>query len=181
IPTTLSSGAHRIAFKTGTSYGFRDAWAAGVSGGYAIVVWTGYPDGSPRSGVTGRQAAAPLLFDLFDAAHRALPRNAPPGRRDEVRDAPETLARFTPDASPPQILFPPDETEVWADRPNREFVLSARGTKPLKWYADGQPVGFDAGGAPVWQPDGPGFYRLEVVDAAGRATATHVRVRGPQG
>ncbi|WP_370338245.1 penicillin-binding protein 1C [Parvularcula marina] len=181
MPSKLTTGARHIAFKTGTSYGFRDAWAAGVSGNYAVIVWTGYADGTPRPGVTGRQAAAPLLFDLFDAIRRTLPDETGAEKIKVLPDAPSPLARFTPDNAPPQILFPPDEAEIWADSPTREFVLSARGTGPLQWYADGQPIGLDAGGAPIWQPGGPGFYRLEVVDAAGRSTVTKVRVRGPQG
>ncbi|HCY56340.1 MAG TPA: penicillin-binding protein 1C, partial [Oceanicaulis sp.] len=54
MPARLTSGAPAIAYKTGTSYGFRDAWAAGVSGNYAVVVWVGRADGAPRPGETGR-------------------------------------------------------------------------------------------------------------------------------
>lgn len=54
-----------IAWKTGTSFGFRDGWAVGVTGDYAVGVWVGNADGEGRSGLTGIQAAAPLLFDVF--------------------------------------------------------------------------------------------------------------------
>lgn len=53
-----------IAWKTGTSYGFRDAWAVGTTPGYVIGVWAGNADGEGRPGLTGISAAAPLLFDL---------------------------------------------------------------------------------------------------------------------
>lgn len=181
IPTILSETVPPVAYKTGTSYGFRDAWAAGVSDGYAIVVWTGYADGTPRPGITGRSAAAPLLFDLFDAARQALPLNHKGREFFSQESTPSPLSRFTPQATPPQILFPPDEAEIWSDETGRSFVLSARGTEPLTWYADGKPVSYDASGAPLWQPTGPGFYRLEVVDANGMSTASNVRVRGPKG
>src|SRR5262249_58573942 len=49
-PAQLAQGAPRVAFKTGTSYGFRDAWAIGVSGGDLIAGWVGRPDGAPRPG-----------------------------------------------------------------------------------------------------------------------------------
>ncbi|MBX9709884.1 MAG: penicillin-binding protein 1C, partial [Xanthobacteraceae bacterium] len=52
----------RIAFKTGTSYGYRDAWSVGFDGRYTIGVWTGRPDGAPVPGQLGRTAAAPILF-----------------------------------------------------------------------------------------------------------------------
>src|SRR5680860_681655 len=50
----------RIAFKTGTSYGYRDAWAVGYDGKYTIGVWVGRPDGAPVTGLVGRTAAAPI-------------------------------------------------------------------------------------------------------------------------
>lgn len=61
-----------IAWKTGTSYGFRDAWAVGVSDAYTVGVWTGRPDGTPLPGSIGAAAAGPILFDVF----RALPKQA---------------------------------------------------------------------------------------------------------
>ena len=58
--------AHKIAWKTGTSYGFRDAWAIGVTPQYAVGVWVGNADGEGRPNLTGSVAAAPILFELFD-------------------------------------------------------------------------------------------------------------------
>src|SRR5206468_8258500 len=55
----------RIAFKTGTSYGYRDAWSVGFDGKRTIGVWVGRPDGAPVPGLIGRAAAAPILFDAF--------------------------------------------------------------------------------------------------------------------
>lgn len=56
-----------LAWKTGTSFGFRDAWAVGTTPGYVIAVWTGNADGEGRPGLTGVSAAAPLMFDLAGA------------------------------------------------------------------------------------------------------------------
>ena len=55
----------QIAWKTGTSFGFRDAWAVGVTPEYAVGVWVGNADGEGRPGLVGVQAAAPVLFDIF--------------------------------------------------------------------------------------------------------------------
>jgi penicillin-binding protein 1C len=55
-----------IAWKTGTSHGFRDAWAAGVRGDHVLVVWLGNFDGRSNNSLVARRCAAPLLFDLFD-------------------------------------------------------------------------------------------------------------------
>jgi len=59
--------SQQIAWKTGTSIGFRDAWAVGVTPKYAVGVWAGNADGEGRPGLIGVKAAAPILFDLFDA------------------------------------------------------------------------------------------------------------------
>src|SRR3981081_492271 len=60
------NGIHnKIAFKTGTSYGYRDAWSLGFDGRITIGVWVGRPDGAPVPGLVGRTAAAPILFDAF--------------------------------------------------------------------------------------------------------------------
>jgi penicillin-binding protein 1C len=60
------SGNHKIAWKTGTSFGFRDAWAVGTTSKYVVGVWVGNADGEGRPGLTGIGAAAPILFDIFD-------------------------------------------------------------------------------------------------------------------
>lgn len=62
----------KIAWKTGTSHGLRDAWAVGVNGDYAVGVWVGNADGEGRPGLTGTESAAPILFDIFSQ----LPGNA---------------------------------------------------------------------------------------------------------
>ena len=60
------SGNHKVAWKTGTSFGFRDAWAVGTTSKYVVGVWAGNADGEGRPGLTGIGAAAPILFDIFD-------------------------------------------------------------------------------------------------------------------
>lgn len=59
------SSSQRLAWKTGTSFGFRDAWAIGLNPDYVVCVWVGNADGEGRPGLTGIDAAAPVLFDIF--------------------------------------------------------------------------------------------------------------------
>ena len=66
IQGTANNMADRIAYKTGTSYGFRDAWSVGYTGSHVVGVWVGRPDGTPRPGAYGRNTAAPLMFHIFD-------------------------------------------------------------------------------------------------------------------
>ena len=72
-PGTFDPGSRpRVAWKTGTSYGFRDAWAVGATRAYTVAVWIGRPDGTPLPGQYGAVTALPLMFQIVDS----LPRNA---------------------------------------------------------------------------------------------------------
>jgi penicillin-binding protein 1C len=63
------NSSQRIAWKTGTSFGFRDAWAIGLTPKHLVIVWVGNADGEGRPGLTGINSAAPIIFDIF----RTLP------------------------------------------------------------------------------------------------------------
>ncbi len=183
MPALLTQDAPVIAFKTGTSYGYRDAWAAGVSNGHAVVVWIGRADGAPRPGVTGREGALPVLFEAFDAIARITP-HRPSGLQlregDQGDQAPPApLARFDRENAPPHILFPPDGAEVWKDEEHTDYVLAAEGHGRLAWYVDGKPLRRNVAGDTIWRPVEPGFYDLRVVDPAGRTARARVRIKTP--
>jgi penicillin-binding protein 1C len=186
--------ARDIAFKTGTSYGFRDAWAVGYSPDYTVGVWIGRADGSPRPGHYGRNTATPILlktFDLLppdpsgfgDAPAEALSVSAngdlPPGLRHFMPDRPGSLRLAA--GAPPRILFPPDGAVVeWHadDGVHGGLPLKAEGgAKPLAWIVNGEPLPrTKLAGNGAWQPDGEGFARIAVVDAEGRSAEVRVRV-----
>ena len=175
-PAALTQRGPRMAFKTGTSYGFRDAVAAGVVGGYAVVVWTGRADGGARGGLTGRDAALPLLFDAADVL------NAPASAVHPIapKAAPAALATLADQDDGPRLIFPPDGATVQVDGvgpKSRGLVLAATGDG-LSWYVDGQPLPLDkVSGRVIWRPVAAGFYRLEVYDGQGRKVAARVRVK----
>ena len=66
IDWKLIRSVRKAAWKTGTSYGFRDAWAVGVTPDYAVGVWCGNADGHGVAGMTGAKTAGPVLFDLLN-------------------------------------------------------------------------------------------------------------------
>ena len=180
IPAQVAQGAPQVAFKTGTSYGFRDAWALGVSNGYAIGVWVGRPDGAPRPGATGRQAALPILFEAFDL----LGAPSEPWREPVREHAPApALARLEGEGREAlSILFPPAGAEVLVldyGAQSRGLSLSARGGRgPLVWYAEGRRVDSEpTSGRAIWRPSAPGFYDVTVVDAEGQRQSVRVRIR----
>ena len=179
VPSWLSQDAPPIAYKTGTSYGFRDAWAAGYTEDWTVIVWVGRPDGAPRTGETGRLAAAPPLFDIFGQ----LPHGGhnQPYLKDDT--APEGLSRVADLTSKgPQILFPPDGAEILATSfgdEARGFSLAARiESGDADFYIDGKPLA-RKNGKSVWYPKTSGFYDVMAVDAKGREAVSHVRVLTP--
>ena len=161
------SGIGRIAYKTGTSYGFRDSWAAGLAGDYAVIVWTGRPDGAPRPGATGRGSSAPLLFDI--AAPYADVR-----RMSGTEDAPSALKTVAAQTdNGPVILFPSSGTDVLQS--DRGLSISVDSELPVQLFVSGEPVPKQSGLA-VWTPQSPGFYRVSAVDTKGRSTNADIRV-----
>jgi len=179
----------RIAFKTGTSYGYRDAWAVGFDGRRTIGVWVGRPDGAPVPGMIGRTAAAPILFDAFARTGRIVPLPRPPKGVIFAPTAklPPTLVQFRPNGlvggGPPlRIVFP--ENGVRLDVPSsggkREPVpvKVAGGAPPLTVLVNDAPVATGRSGRTLFfDPRGPGFLRLTVMDATGAADSVLVRIQ----
>ena len=176
-PAALTRGGPAMAFKTGTSYGFRDAVAAGVAGDYVIAVWTGRADGGARGGFTGRDAALPLLFDVADQVSpvASAPRPIAP------KSAPAALRQLAHANDGPHLIFPPDGATVESPGfgPGSRGLALAAGGADLTWYVDGARIADDpVSGQPIWRPAAPGFYRVMVVDAQGRRAEAKVRIRG---
>jgi penicillin-binding protein 1C len=170
-PGVAPDPAHPIAYKTGTSYGFRDAWAAGFTPGYTVVVWVGRRDNTPLAGATGRDVAAPILFHLFGL----LPAEAamPDMSADAAGPIAPALTRMS--AKPAlRIMFPPGNVEL-AYEPDAPIDLRAAGGEPrYRWLADGRPL--PVAPRSLWSPDGPGFVHLTVLDQAGRSASADVRL-----
>jgi len=179
----------RIAFKTGTSYGYRDAWSIGFNGRYTVGVWVGRPDGAPVPGLLGRAAAAPILFDVFArlGAPVALP-NPPKGVLvTSNAKLPPPLQHFQPGrlagdtARPPlRIIFPPDgarlELSTTDGQLDRVALKVANAVAPLILMVNGVPKLAEGRGTLFFQPSGPGFSRVTVMDALGAADSIVVRL-----
>jgi penicillin-binding protein 1C len=192
-PPPENAAGGRIAFKTGTSYGYRDAWAVGFDGRYTIGVWVGRPDGAPVPGLLGRVAAAPILFDAFARTGKlpaALPR-APNGALvAATAKLPPPLQRFLPgtlagENTGPQlrIMFPPNgaRLELASDssgKPDPVALKVTGGAGPLTMLVNGLPVPASHGRrALFFEPEGPGFVRLTVMDGRGAVDSVVVRLQ----
>ncbi|MBR1145147.1 penicillin-binding protein 1C [Bradyrhizobium sp. AUGA SZCCT0431] len=189
------NGVHnRIAFKTGTSYGYRDAWSVGFDGRITIGVWVGRPDGAPVAGLVGRTAAAPILFDAFARTGKTLAALPKPPRGALIASnakLPVPLRRFRPvgelvrtgSDQAPRIQFPLNGSRIDVDRSNDgQFsampVKVAGGVLPLTMLVNGIAVGeIGSRRQRLVEPPGPGFARLTVIDATGAADTVVIRVQ----
>ena len=182
-----------IAYKTGTSYGYRDAWAIGFDGKHVLGVWVGRPDAAPVPGLSGITAAAPLLFEAFvrsgldrvdfpPAPHGLVERSrgALPFalRKYKSRDqAPGAMAAGSP---PPRIVYPPQGARValGAGGSGRMMPLVIKlqgGVAPYRLIANGLPLPKPTRRRILnWKPDSVGASTLTVMDAEGRAASVSV-------
>ncbi|MBN9007306.1 MAG: penicillin-binding protein 1C [Rhizobiales bacterium] len=193
-PPPENAVRNRIAFKTGTSYGYRDAWSVGFDGRMTIGVWVGRPDGAPVPGLIGRVAAAPVLFDAF-ARTGKIPAPLPKAPRGTLiasnAKLPLPLRRFRPagelirtgDEHALHIQFPLDGSRV-ASRSADGLTFSALpvkvagGVLPMTMLVNGRAVGeIGTRRQRMIEPPGPGFVRLTVMDATGSADTVTVRIQ----
>ncbi|MHA6324521.1 penicillin-binding protein 1C [Roseivivax sp. CAU 1753] len=181
-PPTASGRTGAVAYKTGTSYGHRDAWALGYDGAFVAGVWIGRADGTPVPGAFGGETAAPLLFEAL--AHvRAAPVPLPPPPADTLlvsnAELPVPLRRFADRGRQPsalRITFPPDGA-----------VLAATDALPVKLSGAVPPYTILMNGAPVatgqrgplvlLNGTGRGFATLSVIDAAGKSARAAITLQ----
>jgi len=193
-PPPENAPHNRIAFKTGTSYGYRDAWSVGFDGRMTIGVWVGRPDGAPVAGLVGRTAAAPILFDAFARTGKLpVPLPKPPKGTLVASNAklPLPLRRFRPlgelvrtgSDQAPHIQFPLNGSRLdvagsSGAEPAAMPVKVAGGVLPMTMLVNGVSVGeIDGRRQRLVDPPGPGFARLTVIDATGAADTVVIRIQ----
>jgi penicillin-binding protein 1C len=186
--------ANRIAFKTGTSYGYRDAWAMGYDRRHTIGVWVGRADNGAVQGLVGRVVAAPILFDAFarlgtDPSPFPQPAGAliadsarlPPPLRHLRTDTPKTLRALA--QVPLRLAFPPSGAKIdlaasTSDRTSSLQLKASGGSPPFLWLVNGQPLGEARNSRSVeWRPDGVGFAEISVLDGTGATETVSIRLQ----
>ena len=193
-PPPENALAGRLAYKTGTSYGYRDAWAVGFDRRFTVAVWMGRPDGAAVPGLVGRVRAAPVLFDAF-ARIGGEPEAIPPAPGallatsngqlpPPLRRLRKTLAQTASGSAdqPLHIAYPPDGSRIdlgldGGPGLDAELALKAIGGRPpLVWIVNNAPVASAERRQAGWRPDGPGFARISVMDAGGASDSVLVRL-----
>jgi penicillin-binding protein 1C len=175
VPGHLVQGRAAIAYKTGTSYGARDSWAAGYTKSHTIIVWVGRPDGAPRPGDTGRKSAAPLLFDLFDAIGDPSYEASKQQKLTQSKRRNPAIAFKSILDSGPQISFPVNGSELLVSNKMPAVKLRAQSNKDLRFYVNGRKLDVQYGAA-KFDPPSSGFYTLRVVDADGQMAQSRFRI-----
>ena len=175
-----------LAYKTGTSYGNRDAWAIGFDGRHVIGVWMGRADGTPVPGIFGGDLAAPVLFEAFGRLKPEFDPLPPPPPATLILSAaelPPPLRRFRPrgavfeeSTDAPELTFPPDGARMTLQ--DGPLTVKLRGgVAPFTLLADGRPV---AAGMRLREfvipSPGTGFSTLVLVDGKGRSDRVSVRL-----
>jgi penicillin-binding protein 1C len=177
-------GTLRLGFKTGTSYGFRDAWAVGFDKLHTVGIWIGRPDGAPHLGAYGVTAAAPLLMQVFDRL--PVPRGGASSARHSrgalasPRALPERLRRFGPAhaRSMPDdtlaIVFPRRNSQIAAAQYGAVTLplRAAGGRPPYRWSVKGRDEAQQLGAEHWAAIDVRGAIEIKVTDADGRVAAS---------
>ncbi len=185
VPPPPTAPRVRLAYKTGTSYGHRDAWAFGYDGRHVVGVWMGRADGAAVPGAFGADVSAPVLFEAFAQLGVPMaPRTGPPPGALTVgwRALPAPLQRFGmgADETAPEIVFPPAGVVPAHDPTLPVLARVAEGAPPFTWLWNGAPVVTGARDREVMlDAPGVGFGELTVIDAEGRAARVSVELAAP--
>jgi penicillin-binding protein 1C len=180
-PPSASKG--QLAYKTGTSYGHRDAWAVGFDGQHVVGVWMGRPDGTPVPGAFGGDLAAPVMFEVFGRIKDGF-ESLPPPPADALMvptdRLPQPLQYFGKRRDQVardglRVAFPPDGA-----------ALVESGGVPLKLRGGRAPFTVLVNNAPhrtglrqrdvVLEVDAQGFHRISVIDATGQSQSVNIQI-----
>lgn len=184
----------KIRYKTGTSYGYRDAWALGYTPDHTVGIWIGRPDWGYGKETTGANSAVPVLFRVFAALSsiRELKEDQGDGKPVNNRipagvlwvrhnQLPRHLQWFSRragqglTANKPRIYFPVDGSTMQLDQEPLLALKSHGGTPPFHWLVNGRPLGREHGEAVTsYSPQGPGLTRITLVDSQGKRDTVSV-------
>ena len=196
----IATRSQPIAYKTGTSYGFRDALAVGFNDKYTIGIWVGRPDGTPCLDQTGRTHAAPTLFKVFSL----LPNSSETQHHEHSsqvalaakKSIPKHLIEFKSKQNSQssennlKILFPKEGTTLNVDDNLNSIPISFSGGKPPYYYFENdkpleevleQKENLQASSSNAqhkfqWKPKNLGFWELTIVDSEGNSASSTIKV-----
>ena len=177
---------YQIAYKTGTSYGYRDAWTIAYSKEYTVAVWVGKPNNATQSRLTGRSTAAPLAFEAFALLETLVPQNnwqwSPRYLGNEVPLGLTYFDKESHDRARRQltIIYPQDNARFRNAGCGDTLVeiKAEHGLKPYYWYIDGNPKKIDQASTTI--PFDFGAHTITIIDTKGATITRNIWVDKPE-
>ncbi len=184
-PQGFTNENHHIAYKTGTSYGYRDAWTIAYDKEYTVTVWVGKPDNTTQLKRTGRVIAAPLAFEVHSILNALIPHdnwqwpasylgnNAPLGLQHFDREVEEKDA-------PLHFIYPEENARFMNADCNDAIVefMIENGKEPYYWYIDGKAQEYQKN--TITLPFKHGGHTINVIDSRGNNATRNIWVNKPE-
>ncbi len=185
-PEGFSDIQNQIAYKTGTSYGYRDAWTIAYNNSHTVAVWVGKPNNATQLKLTGRNTAAPLAFEVFALIQNLLPQRSWNWSASYLgQQVPTGLARFDPQESRESVkqltMLYPEENARFRSAGCDDAVVEVKvdaGVKPYHWYIDGGPRNIKQ--TSMIQHFDHGAHTITVIDSAGETITRDIWVDEPE-
>jgi len=184
-PKGHRNSAYKIAYKTGTSYGYRDLWTAAYTPEYTVVVWVGRPDNTPQLKQSGREVAAPMAFEIMEMIQALYPmKNWQWDSHYLGNKVPKGLKYFDTRSqktdTPLRFLYPKEGSRYRSAGCHDVIVKISliQGKAPYYWYIDGTPT--KIAGSHIDLPFGQGAHTIAVIDAAGDTITRDIWVDMPE-
>lgn len=159
-----------IAYKTGTSYGFRDAWSIGYDNQYVVGIWVGRADGTPCPGYHGRQIAAPLMMQVFNYL------GANPILISEQNSSSQQRLRFQTHEKQDFLISMPKKSTTLCVPVDEVVYLQTNSSDIVLWYVNGTYLG-ESKTAYSWTPANAGFYQITAMNTKNSIDTCNVEIR----
>ncbi|SFV59246.1 Multimodular transpeptidase-transglycosylase [hydrothermal vent metagenome] len=176
----------RIAYKTGTSYGYRDNWTIAYSSDYTIAVWVGKPNNATQSQFTGRSMAAPLAFEAFSILDNLKPISDWSWRSSFLSHTPPKALRYfskreyLEDRDRLKFVYPRADSRYRSAGCSKTLVdiKIDRGKRPYYWYIDNLPM--DINRSYTTLPFDYGSHTITVIDSRGEKISRDIWIDRPE-
>ena len=175
--------ASKIAYKTGTSYGYRDFWAMGYSKNYTLGVWIGKANNQPLIKASAREVAVPIMFEAFSLIGAIKPIKGWDSSVNIYKNSPpKVLAYFDKEIENNKklkFLYPKDGTKFQSAGCYKTTIKVAieNGTPPYYWYIDTKPIDIEGKKAQLKLDEGG--HKIVILDSSGGSISSNIWINMP--